>query len=343
MRKKALIPIFLITFALFLNISPVLATPVYEDFTTYTEEDPNNHITVAENHIDHYAVGNEDAYLYDDKGVDHFTDFEHLVDFYIDEVYQQWAYGWVWTLSNAVDDIKGLIDANEDLLMVEIGMWSTGVYQIFLYEFDAGTGYSHMGMLSLDVWFYLTLRKIGVDFCCEIYTDSARTVLNDNLTLTLQNDYTFRYIHGCNTFNDGRSVICDYDVENLALQEVAPPYITFYNMTGGEFWVDLDYDGSAELIANGTVQASSNDTVFKLIAVPYNISWLFTNFTWSGGSGDYNPHNFTVAGNNTIWCNFIDPILGGKIVGVPTSILFVGAMVVFGLFLFVFVISRRRR
>jgi len=86
----------------------ILASVHNEDFTTYTEVDSNDHIAVTANHIDFDAYANEDAYLYDDKGVDYFGDFEHRIDIkpvsYSDNDIQVN----VMLLSNDIDDAYGL-------------------------------------------------------------------------------------------------------------------------------------------------------------------------------------------------------------------------------------------
>lgn len=224
----------------------------------------------------------------------------------------------------------------------------------------------HSGNRVVDTFYYLTIQldvtnkylyawqddallgsDYEVNFDADPHLDQENFCVGDAWSISSMDgiidevriSFTFRsdaYISA--NFEAQSDNVCDWGAEETP----AIPFITLYNTTGGEFWLDDDQDGSAEIVVNGTQTEYDNDTVLLLIAVPYNASWFFTNFSWSGDMATVNPYNFTVAGNNTIWCNFVDPPWG-KIGAVPTSILFVGAMVVFGLFLFVFVISRKKR
>lgn len=195
---------------------------VYEDFTTYTEVDPNSNIgLVGTNHIDHYNTRTEDAYLYKDKGAGYFTDFEHLVDARSD-FFQTYSYGLFWVLSNVVDDFAAI--------------HSTGGYglpAIAVFFYNAGGGIWHIRLLETDgngnwwydsyscspnTWYYLTIEKTGTALTCKIYSDSARTTLLDTLSLTLQADHDFRYVFGCDTYHSGSGAM-NVDIENLDLRE----------------------------------------------------------------------------------------------------------------------------
>jgi len=192
----------------------------YEDFMTYTEVDPNDHIDIpSATHIDHASWLDEDAYVYTDKGADHFTDFTHLVD--IRSSFTGATY-WTstWMLTNDVDDFSGLRDSGKDFLSITLTHSGAGEKKITLRECDSGILRTDLYYCSANTWYYLTIEKEGTSLTCEIYEDSSRTSLLDTLSLTLHHDYSFRYIFACNTNDESLPVKHgDVDIENLYLGE----------------------------------------------------------------------------------------------------------------------------
>lgn len=226
MKKR----LFLGSLVLFLIISSTLlsfhltptvkANPTLEDFTTYTEIDPNSHITKNAAHIDFYAYGGEDAYVYKDAGVDHFgTSWEHKIDVKaiagVAAIECQ-----VWTLANLVDDIYGIQLAGGDALTVIL--YLTGAtYYIYIKEYRAGNAYTIGYGITVNTPYYLTLKRDGTAFTCKIYSNSARTTLLTTLSLTLHaGQPSHRYVYASQTnsyYTSGKRLDCDID--NLDLQE----------------------------------------------------------------------------------------------------------------------------
>jgi hypothetical protein len=202
-----------------------------EDFTTYTEVDPNNHIgLVGTNHIDFDAYEDEDAYLYKDKGVDHFgSNWEHTIDV---KPVSTGNYGLAGfhMVSNDVDDVHGLTVAGKTFLFIYIG-GGTNTPRIYLTECYLGTWYEAYYITTQGAWRYLTITKTGTALTCKIYSDSARTTLLTTLSLALHADHKFRYIFAAYTYNAPSAVHNDIDIENLDLQEAA--YIPRYSGTVG--------------------------------------------------------------------------------------------------------------
>ena len=193
-----------------------------EDYTTYTEVDPNNHIgLVGTNHIDFDAYGNESAYRYKDKGVDHFTDFEHKVNFQPISASADYSIGCPWVLSNEVDDVHTLRIAGKTLIYVPQGKWTAATPGVALSESYAGTDYhsEQLSGLAYNTWYYLTIKKLGTALTCKVYSDSARTNLLYTLSLTLHANHSFRYIFACSTINNNTTPHYVSDIEDLDLQE----------------------------------------------------------------------------------------------------------------------------
>ena len=194
---------------------------VYQDFTTYEEVDPNEHITRTASRVTFTDLTNpESAYVYKDKGAGHFTgDFEHKLDT-LHSSMVRYSYVDVWALSNSIGD------RNE----------SGNCINVFWYGMDAGltralalqekingalfTDYS-IG-LSVDTPYYLTIKRVAATLTCEIYSDSDRTNLVDTLTLILHAVLAYRYIYACRTLTEaGLDYAKSGYMENLDIGFVA--------------------------------------------------------------------------------------------------------------------------
>ena len=240
MKKQRFLLVAFLTVTIALSFSSfyvptVKASPAYEDFTTYTEEDPtgaggeSGHIQFTAYHIDHDAYRNEDAYLYDDKGVDHFGDFEHLVDVRSDFLEEE-SYGIVWMLSNDVDDLYGLLVAQKTTIVLRFDSFLS-ILQLG-EKYGVGWYEDNSVALSADTWYYLKIVKSGTSLVVGIYSTSGLRDAGDgtdgdvdNLALTLQADHLFRYNFACNTYHDDYTTnYMSNDIANLDLQEVGEEY-----------------------------------------------------------------------------------------------------------------------
>jgi len=193
-----------------------------EDFTTYTEVDPNSHILVGTNHVDFDAWQNEDAYVYKDKGIDHFGDFRHKIDVRIVAAADMGGTGALWLLSNDIDDFNGLCEASKSFLYL-LANHNLGAAhsQLVLTECNNGVRYySDFYDIDYSTWYYLIIKKVGTDFTCEIYSNSARTNLLATLTRPLHANLRYRYVFVANTYNASVAGIYIFtDIENLRLKE----------------------------------------------------------------------------------------------------------------------------
>jgi len=223
-----------------------------EDFTTYTEVDPNSHIgLVGTDHIDFAAYRNEDAYLYKDYGVGHFGNFTHKIDVkLLDEVNS--TLGFFWVLANSINDVKGIEDASQTAIGLYAygGSSSTNDYPRFtVRESYGGSGYQDVGAtnLSTGTWYYLLIKKTGTAFVVGVYSTAALRDAGDgtdgdvdNLALTLQANHTLRYAYAANTWNSGNGAyLINLDIEDLDLQ-------------GGQ-----THEASATLAGTGTLTAAA--------------------------------------------------------------------------------------
>ena len=190
-----------------------------EDFTTATEVDPNNHIEKTAYHIDFYALRNEDALLYWDKGVDHFgTSWEHKIDIKAIS-YQDNGVAFFWVLSNDVDDYYGLQTAGKPCIALRL-IKSLYPYLSIRELYNGTEYYSSNFTCTQGTQYYLTVKRDGTSVTCKIYSDSARTNLLATLSITLHAEQpNHRYIFASQTYNTGVNFYFDCDIENLDLQE----------------------------------------------------------------------------------------------------------------------------
>lgn len=206
-----------------------------EDFTTYTEYDEGNDITVT---TDRLTLTNLDTdadtfWVYDDKGAAHFdADFEHLEKVYLSSTATN-CHCVHWMLANDVGDLKDIKDASGSCLAA---FWyDSGSELILAYEVDAGTAYSDASSaLSLSTVYYLEIeRDEAVGTYGTLYIRIATTDyygnggnLVDTLSVALHTaKRDFRYVYGVTGYDSGVSRLVTGYVELLDLQEVTPPSV----------------------------------------------------------------------------------------------------------------------
>jgi len=206
-----------------------------EDYTTYTEYDPNGVLTVTSSEITAEDMDRDiDAYVYLDKGVGHFGDFEHKLTVMGKGTSQAYAVGHMWILSNDIDDGN---NANGLHLLMNEGSSYGKDWKIILGE---GTGFCSDNRDDYaddcnDTYRYLTIKRAGTTLTCKIYSDEARTNLLDTLSLTVATT-TYQYIYAIASHNSGSSA-CNFDgmVKDLDLQETTPPATGYLNCMS-KYW-----------------------------------------------------------------------------------------------------------
>jgi hypothetical protein len=193
-----------------------------EDFTTYTEVDPNNRFTVTATKVD--VVGlerNEDAYVYADKGVDHFDgDFEILFETFANSGAS--AFMAHAMMSNFIDDYEGHRAANESFLAVD----RDGAEDIILVERDGAGQFPDVSSRTVGPWYCIFERDESVGsfgtMYCFIYSDSDRLTLVDTLSIALHTSKKdFRYYYVANSVNDGNVLPFTGYSQNHDLQEIS--------------------------------------------------------------------------------------------------------------------------
>ena len=305
--KKLLAVILILSILIMVFPVMVNANPSYEDFTTYIEVEPDNRIQVTTNHIDFTSYRNEEAYLYKNKGVDYFEDFDHKVDSRCGGGGVWSAY--VWGLSN---EVNGLYDCQYSLGLI----MHDNDNKFYLRENYDGTKYSTS---SSDIWednklYYLRIKKTDTSFTCDVYsTASNRDSETNKLTnlctsLTLQSDESYRYVYGCSgTYWDTQTSYTTVDVEYLDLGLIDnPPYYSDIGdndvtqvgeyVTCSSYWQD-DFELDTCYVQHNSTGTSTNYS----ISVSGTASWANKTFQLNFTANIKVQYKFWCSDNASQW------------------------------------------
>lgn len=235
MTKRVLaLLVWLVLGSLLLSVSMVPsvgASPTYEDFTVYTEVDPNTHIAVVNaSYINFTAYMNEDAYVYTDGGSNHFSGaFEHNLDINMQTKSASFsARATLWALTNNVDDLSNI---NGDFLCMYIYNASYASSLYILEHYD-GSSYTNNTAINMTTWYYLIIDRVSTTFRCRMYTNSsqrdAEGTPDTTLTLSLQSAVSYQYIFASVTWNTGGAGSFTATIQNLDLHYTYE--YTFYGL-----------------------------------------------------------------------------------------------------------------
>lgn len=198
-----------------------LQTPdsAYEDFRTYTEVDPNSRITISQILVDANGLKrNEDAYVYKDKGVDYFVNFEHEVDVRSPSYIALYGVVLVWGVSNVVDDVYAWTWG----FSLEVYGVSTSQYDLRFRKKIGSSGWGtgdNSTPINHGTWSYITIKRDGASLTCKIYSNNERTNLVETLSLTVGIVEKYRYIYACSSWNTATPQTFNADISKLHLQE----------------------------------------------------------------------------------------------------------------------------
>ncbi|MHA1305558.1 MAG: hypothetical protein ACTSPI_17800 [Candidatus Heimdallarchaeaceae archaeon] len=189
-----------------------------ENFTSYTESDPNDRLTVSASTITITDLTRNDnnTYIYDDKGTGYFSgDLEHLLEWTpgATSLYGQFA---IWAIANDVEDYMQ-ISGHENMVRLQVDADNNKNLQIQTVDNGTMGDYDRSVPLTKDTKYYLKILRSGSIGICYIYSDESRTTLVDTISVTFYTD-SFRYIYGCQaSYRGGQDRPCDGIVSNLDL------------------------------------------------------------------------------------------------------------------------------
>ena len=198
------------------NTTPVQqAGPLVEneDFTLYTEVDPNSRLSVTANRVAASGLqGNEDAYVYSDKGIDYFgEDFRAQFTVLVNATPANGSCTIFFGLANLIDDVNGIVAASGDELFVTVRKVAAPapLLRLYLDEVNAGTWYqSNYYGIGYNTPYYLKVvrdESVGTygRLYLYVYSDAARTDLLFSTYLILHAKRDFRYVYVVQSYNQG--------------------------------------------------------------------------------------------------------------------------------------------
>jgi len=196
----------------------------YEDLRTYTEQDPNNHITDIGDDgfgITFVSVRNEDAWRYRDLGVGHLVDFVHEFETKVTEIGTIGDLAFVYAFANTIDDARSWFVDNAEAVQVWWYNPNGSSIKLYLQETDGGWTQDISGALALNTDYYCTLTRSGATVTLQIYSDAARTTLVDTLTVSIPSAHTYRYVFAAVSYNTATAHSATAIIRNLDLGEVS--------------------------------------------------------------------------------------------------------------------------
>lgn len=204
----------------------------YEDYTTFTEVDPDTAITVTATNIN-WVNQNEatECYVVKDYGCNCFDDsIEHWFDCrQTAEAGTAHYLMWMITSSSATRTYQECL-TNANAIFCYMGV--TGAGRVFrLSETFVGPNTDGRN-INLNTWYYLKVVRSGTDVFCYMYTDSARTILLDTFTIVTASD-SCRYLEGFGGREVAGAGTTSGDVANLDIKGSGVCGVTTYGRLRG--------------------------------------------------------------------------------------------------------------
>ena len=277
-----------------------------QDFTNFTEVDPNTRIDVTASRVTFTNLTiDEDAYVYADKGAGYFNgDFTHhlTVEITAMSAGSNADHVCVWALTNHLDDWQGLADANRSFLTVML-ILSTTTPRIELTEFNAGSeaGPADQYVAALNTKYYLTVSRdeaTGANgtLTLKIYSDAGRTNLLDTQTQTLSQSKTdYRYLFAALSRNFTAGFTVSGYTENANLIDVDQAGYTWAEDSNlrsfDENGIERTYIHTGDVddtpVDGATTDPVSSNWAFDHVgsADPHTVYMLESNI--GSGSGNY--------------------------------------------------------
>ena len=193
-----------------------LADP-YEDFTTYTKQDTNGRLDIAQNTITFTGLTRaEDCWVYE-AGHTFGSTFEHHLDSQVTDYDGPDGIAVIWAVANSVDNAYRWNTNWEEAVYLR---WYQANPILYVRETEDGDNDQTVAF-GRDTWAYVQIDRDGNDWDIRIYTGSHGGVLWDTLTIATQDNRTYSTIFAINTHNSGAPNPLSGQVANLDLNEAA--------------------------------------------------------------------------------------------------------------------------
>ena len=247
-----------------------------EDFTTYTELDPNGHLAKSASRVTFASLnGDEIAYVYKDKGVAYFTG-TFTCDFTLVITQQSAApLGAVIALTNEIGDYQALITGGDsNAFLVQLAT-AGAIGKLQLQEIQGGNPIDSPGAYTYvaGTTYYLRLRRVMSDgafgtLYLYIYSDAAMTNLlsTQSVAQNATSQLTYRYIYAVMSrdANLPTYTISGY-VENLTIVPSSAPVVT---TQAASSIASTTATGHGNVVELGSPAATQHGHIWRAGAIP---------------------------------------------------------------------------
>lgn len=184
--------------------APLQTIDPLEDFTTYTEQDPNNRLTVSTYAVtaSNLTIG-ESAWLVKDYGNAAFGEqFQHKFRFRFDNVGVVPVYADVWAVSNVIADGYTWFNNRQQALNAFLYRDTTAT-RIYLRDSEDGSNDQGYVNIALATDYYASVVRNGTACTLYVYSDANRTQLVGVTSVTLAQGRVYRYVFAAHSHNAG--------------------------------------------------------------------------------------------------------------------------------------------
>lgn len=234
MKRTLIILIFLLGF---ISLCFVVSAGLI-DFTTWTEVDGGNDLTVTTNEITiNTMIRDVENYVYYDYGIDYWGDFTNIklqVEYDMSDLIQN-CHCCVLGMTNDLNCItlyeKGIANKFWDLNFKYTTANPNNIQIILTDNFDDSNDIYNAPKSDTIIW--LIFSRSGNVISIEVYTDEYITLV-DTLTTTLNGDsaVNYRYLHTATSYGGSGTGTWDGWIRNLDIPSGItnyPPNITINN------------------------------------------------------------------------------------------------------------------
>lgn len=243
--KKMSIALLLSFSALVLLVSPVFGAT--EDFTSYTEVDPQSAITLSEDDITFSSLNNDNnSYVYYDYGADYFGNISQRFNFQISD-HTGNHNTVIWGLTNSVSVAYPQYDTSECIMLSELDGTHIRVWLASTYNNQSdGDHIDHQDDICEygETYYVQVVRSIDGTLSASFYSDNYITLIETMSVDLYGSPDNWRYLQMLSTYDLGEAgvsatgVVSDLDLD-ADVPDLSPIVVTYPS---------IDYPDGAHMI-----------------------------------------------------------------------------------------------
>lgn len=190
---------------LFILLSAQVSHAALEDFSIYTENDPNSDITVATNTITvDTMIRNVDAQVYFDHGTSYFGEFEHIFSFNWSDSSNSFPIVGVWGLFLDSTHITWQ-EAQDNTEGIMLGLYDATTESLVFRRFEVSEQTDTVSV-SHSTDYYVEVERTATTYTARVFSDEARTTQITGSPMTVPYDGTpYRYLSPVFSYNSSTS------------------------------------------------------------------------------------------------------------------------------------------